>query len=112
LAVFLACVGLQAGDHFIQRSAAGHGVIYLAWGLALTVIPVLLVGCVARWACKMNFLTLAGWVAGAMTSSPALLFAEELGDGYDAPALAYAAVAPLAMLGPLVCAQIMVAVLG
>ena len=107
LAVFLACVGLQAGDHFVERLPHGGGLAFVAWGAAITVLPVLLVGLVARRFLKMNFVTLSGWVAGAMTSSPALLFAED-STRSDAPAVAYAAVAPLAMLSPILCAQLLV----
>jgi putative transport protein len=106
LAVFLACVGLQAGDHFIQRAAQGSGLVLLLWGAAVTVLPVFIVGCFARRVLGMNFITLAGWVAGAMTSSPALLFADEMAKS-DAPAVAYAAVAPLATLVPIFCAQLL-----
>jgi putative transport protein len=66
-----------------------------------------MVGIVARIWLKMNFITLAGWVAGAMTSSPGLLFANDI-SGSDAPALPYAAVAPLATLAPIICAQLLV----
>jgi putative transport protein len=106
LAVFLACVGLQAGDHFIQRAAQGSGLVLLLWGAAVTMLPVFIVGCFARLVLRINFITLSGWVAGAMTSSPALLFADEM-TGSDAPAIAYAAVAPLATLVPILCAQIL-----
>jgi putative transport protein len=106
LAVFLACVGLQAGDHFIQRAVQGSGLILLLWGAAVTVLPVFIVGCFARLVLGMNFITLSGWVAGAMTSSPALLFADEMANS-DAPAVAYAAVAPLATLVPIFCAQVL-----
>jgi putative transport protein len=106
LAVFLACVGLQAGDHFIQRAAHGAGLSLLLWGAAITIIPLFLVGSFARFALKMNFITLSGWVAGAMTSTPALLFADELTHS-EAPAVAYAAVTPLATLVPIICAQIL-----
>jgi putative transport protein len=106
LAVFLACVGLQAGDHFIQRAVQGSGLVLLLWGAAVTIVPVLIVGCFARLVLGMNFITLAGWVAGAMTSSPALLFADEMA-GSEAPAVAYAAVAPLATLVPILCAQVL-----
>src|SRR5205085_8784096 len=75
LAVFLACVGLQAGDPFVQRAAQGGGLSLLLWGAVLTIVPV--------------------FGAGAMTSSPALLFSDELAES-DAPAVAYAAIAPLA----------------
>jgi putative transport protein len=106
LAVFLACVGLQSGDHFIQRAAQGSGLTLLLWGVAVTMLPVFIVGCVARLALRMNFITLAGWVAGAMTSSTALMFADEMAKS-EAPAVAYAAVAPLATLVPIFCAQLL-----
>jgi putative transport protein len=106
LAVFLACVGLQSGDHFLQHAAQGSGVALLLWGAAVTLVPIFIVGCFARLVMQMNFITLSGWVAGAMTSSPALLFADEMA-GSDAPAVAYAAVAPLATLVPILCSQIL-----
>jgi putative transport protein len=106
LAVFLACVGLRSGDHFIQNAAHGSGLVLLLWGAAVTMLPVFIVACFARLILKMNFITLTGWVAGAMTSSPALFFADEM-VGSDAPAIAYAAVAPLATLVPIICAQVL-----
>ncbi|HZL33788.1 MAG TPA: putative transporter [Tepidisphaeraceae bacterium] len=106
LAVFLACVGLQAGDHLLHKLLTGSGLYYVLWGAAITLLPVFAVGCFARLALRMNFVTLSGWVAGAMTSSPALLFANDLA-GSDAPAVAYAAVAPLATLIPILCAQLL-----
>jgi putative transport protein len=110
LAVFLACVGMQAGNQFLHRLAHG-GLQFVVWGALVTVVPVLLVGIFARSVLKMNFLTLSGWVAGAMTSSPALLFADEL-SASDAPAVAYAAVAPLGILAPILCAQLLVVVMA
>ena len=80
----------------------------LGWGAVVTVLPVFVVGLFARLVFKLNFVTLSGWVAGAMTSTPALLLAEEV-TGSNAPALAYAAVAPLAMIVPIVCCQILAA---
>jgi putative transport protein len=109
LAVFLACVGLQQGDHYIQNLLGSGGLILVAWGAVITVLPVFLVGLFARWKYKMNFVTLSGWIAGAMTSSPALLYAGEVTQS-DAAALAYAAVAPLAMIVPILCCQFLAAV--
>lgn len=107
LAVFLACVGLRAGDGFIQNLVQSGGIELVFWGAAVTVIPVLVVGLFARSVLKMNFVTLSGWVAGALTSSPALMFANEL-VGSDAPAAVYAAVAPLGLLVPILCSQLLV----
>jgi putative transport protein len=106
LAVFLACVGLQAGNHFLQRAATGPGLALILCGIAITLIPIFLVALFARLVLRMNFITLTGWIAGAMTSSPALIFSDELAHS-DAPAVAYAAVAPLATLVPILCAQIL-----
>jgi putative transport protein len=108
LAVFLACVGLESGDHLLARitSDGGSGLWYVGWGALITIIPCLLVGCYARIVHKMNFLNLAGWVSGAMTSTTALAFANDLADS-DAPAVSYAAVAPLATLVPIICAQLL-----
>lgn len=107
LAVFLACVGLSSGKDFYQHIVSGNGLVLVAWGAIITILPVLLVGCWARVRYKMNFVTLAGWVAGAMTSSPALVFANDLTDS-EAPSVAFAAVAPLAMLTPVICSQLLV----
>ncbi|HUB27018.1 MAG TPA: putative transporter [Tepidisphaeraceae bacterium] len=109
LAVFLACVGLQQGGSFLQNLFSGGGLTLVCWGAAITMIPVLLVAVAARWAIKLNFITLSGWVAGAMTSTPALLFAGELTQS-DEPAMAYAAVAPLALIIPVFCCQALAAI--
>jgi len=106
LAVFLACVGLQSGDHFLQRLQEHGGAIYILWGAVITVVPLALIALLARTVFKMNFITLSGLLAGAMTSLPAMLFADEMA-GSDAPSVAYAAVAPLALLTPIICAQLL-----
>lgn len=107
LAVFLACVGLRAGDGFVQNLFQSGGIGLVFWGAVITVLPVLVVGALARLLLKMNFVTLSGWVAGAMTSTPGMMFASDLA-GSDAPAAVYAAVAPLGLLAPIVCAQLLV----
>jgi putative transport protein len=108
LAVFLACVGLEQGDHFAQKLLSAGGLELVAWGAVLTVVPLMAVGVIARKYFKMNFIVLSGWAAGAMTSTPALLFAAEMTQS-DAPALAYAAVAPLALIVPILCCQVLAA---
>jgi putative transport protein len=106
LAVFLACVGFAAGDHFIQRAAQNSGLALVLYGAAIAVVPVFIVACVARVVLRMNFISLGGWVAGAMGSSTTLLLMQEMTTS-DAPALAYAAVLPMAELLPIICAQIL-----
>jgi putative transport protein len=70
------------------------------------VLPVFVVACFARVVLRMNFITLVGWVAGAMGSSTTLLFTQEMTSS-NTPALAYAAVLPLAELLPIVCTQVL-----
>jgi putative transport protein len=106
LAVFLACVGLQAGGNFLQRAAAPSGLGLLLAGVAVTLLPVFVVGCFCRLFLKMNFITLSGWVAGAMTNTTSLMFADEIAKS-ETPAITYAAIAPLATLAPIICSQVL-----
>ncbi len=106
LAVFLACVGFESGGHFLERVVHG-GFIFIVWGAVITVLPVFLVAVYARVVMRMNFITVSGWIAGAMTSTPALLFASEY-TASESPAVAYAAVAPLSILSPVICTQLLV----
>jgi putative transport protein len=107
MAVFLACVGFQSGDQFFQKLVYGGGLPLVGWGIVITTVPMFLVGLFSRLVLKMNFITLSGLISGAMTSSPTLLFANEA-TGSTAPAVAYAAVYPMAMLVPVFCSQFLV----
>ncbi len=107
IAVFLACVGFQTGDHFLQHLLHDGGLPMVGWGVLVSLVPMLLVGAFARVVLKMDFVTLSGLTAGAMTNSPTLLFANEL-TGSAAPAVAYAAVYPLSMLLPVFASQLLV----
>jgi putative transport protein len=106
LAIFLACVGFASGDHFIQRASQNAGLAIFAWGCLITLLPVFAVACFARLALRMDFITLSGWTAGAMSSSTTLQLAEDLTES-NSPAVAYAAVLPLAELVPILCAQVL-----
>jgi putative transport protein len=110
LAVFLACTGLKLGNHLAQSIVHNNGLALLAWGAALTMVPPLVIGAIARIFLKMNFTSISGLISGAMTSSPALNFSREL-TGSDAPAVAFATVAPLAELVPILCAQVLAGML-
>ncbi|HEV7301419.1 MAG TPA: putative transporter [Tepidisphaeraceae bacterium] len=107
MAVFLACVGLRSGEEFFGLLFGGNGLALMAWGALVTLMPMLLVGLFARLVMKLNYVTLCGLTAGAMTSSPTLIFANDLTDS-NVPSVAYAAVYPLAMLVPVFCTQLLV----
>ena len=110
LAIFLACIGFQCGGGFLERAAHG-GAWYIVLGAVVTVLPLFLVACFARYVLRMNFVTLSGWLAGAMTSMPALLFANEATES-EAPAVAFAAVAPVSEILPIICAELLAVWMG
>ena len=109
LAIFLASVGLSAGDGFVSAVANG-GYIWLLYALVIAIIPLILVGIYARLRHKMDFFTIMGMLSGSMTNPIALNYANSLA-GSDMPAISYATVYPLAMFLRVVIAQTMIMML-
>ena len=107
IVLFLACVGLKAGGRFVDILIHGDGLLWMACAALITVLPLLIIGFIARIFLKQNFMNLCGLLAGSMTDPPALAFANNIA-GSDAPALAYSAVYPLTMLLRILVAQLMV----
>lgn len=107
IALFLACVGLQAGEHFIETFWRIEGVFWLAAAAAITLIPILTVAMLARAVWRTNYLVLCGLLAGSMTDPPALSFANSTTRS-DAPAVTYATVYPLTMFLRVAMAQILI----
>ena len=105
--LFLASVGLKAGEKFIPTLVSPQGVTWLAAGFCITLIPLVAVGIVARLLLKMNYVTLCGLIAGSMTDPPALAFANSMVKS-DGASVSYAAVYPLTMLLRILCAQALV----
>ncbi len=109
LSIFLASVGLSAGDGFVSAVANG-GYIWLLYALVIAIIPLILVGIYARLRHKMDFFTIMGMLSGSMTNPIALNYANSLA-GSDMPAISYATVYPLAMFLRVVIAQTMIMLL-
>lgn len=107
IVLFLGCVGLKAGGHFVATLRAGDGWLWMACGAVITLVPLLLVGFVMRLVQRTNFLSLCGLLAGSMTDPPALAFAHNFTNS-DAPAVAYATVYPVTMLLRIILAQVLV----
>lgn len=107
ITLFLAAVGLKSGEKFVEVLLGGDGLRWLLYGAAITALPLLTVGLVARLWKKLNYAELCGLLAGSMTDPPALAFAQET-TGSDAPAVAYATVYPLVMLLRVFSAQLVV----
>ena len=97
IVLFLAVVGLKAGGNFVETLVQGEGVLWMAFGVAITLIPLVTVAVLARWLAQINYLTLCGLLAGSMTDPPALAFANNLHPTSEASSLAYATVYPLVM---------------
>ena len=106
ISLFLACVGLEAGEGFIQTILSG-GYMWVGYGFIITVLPLLIVGTIGRSVLKINYFTLMGVLSGSMTDPPALSFANETA-GNDMPAVSYATVYPLTMFLRVVTAQILI----
>ena len=107
IVLFLAAVGLGAGSAFVDTLVRGDGLYWMACGAALTVVPLLAAAVVARLALGLNYLTLCGVLAGAMTDPPALSFATAVAGSED-PSVAYATVYPLTMILRVLSAQLLV----
>jgi putative transport protein len=109
--LFLASVGIKAGEKFLPTLLSSDGLIWLAGACAITILPLLAVGFFARLVLKMNFISLCGLLAGSMTDPPALAFANAIAKS-DTPSVAYAAVYPLTMLLRIMAAQLIVLLCG
>ena len=96
IVLFLASVGIEAGQHFVQTVVEGDGLLYVGYGFLITVIPLLIIGAIARLYFKVNYFTLMGLIAGSNTDPPALAYANQV-SGNDAPSVGYSTVYPLTM---------------
>ena len=107
LALFLASVGIKAGDGFWDTVTDGDGIKFVYCGLLITVIPILIAGCLAHWRYKFNYFTIMGMIAGSYTDPPALAYANSE-CSKEAPSTGYSTVYPLTMFLRIFTAQLMV----
>ncbi len=107
LALFLASVGIKAGGSFVQTVVEGDGLLYVGIGFLITIIPLIIMGIVARWRHKLNYYTLIGLIAGSNTDPPALAYANQVSSN-DAPAVGYSTVYPLSMFLRILTAQLLI----
>ncbi|MGI6242820.1 MAG: putative transporter [Prevotella sp.] len=107
LVLFLASVGIKAGAGFWETVVSGDGLKYVYTGFIITVIPILIVGTIARLRYKFNYFTIMGMLAGTYTDPPALAYANA-SCSKEAPAVGYSTVYPLSMFLRILSAQIIV----
>ena len=107
ICLFLASVGISSGKDFAATVFNTTGMWWVVWGFMITVLPLIVVGCIARGCYKINFLTIMGLMSGGCTDPPALAYANN-STGNDAPAVAYSTVYPLTMFLRVVAAQVLI----
>lgn len=107
LVLFLASVGIKAGDGFLETIVQGDGLKYVYTGFLITVIPIIIIGLIARLKYKFNYFTIMGMIAGTYTDPPALAYANSA-CSKDAPAVGYSTVYSLSMFLRIFTAQIIV----
>ena len=107
LVLFLASVGIKAGANFYDTVVEGDGLLYVLTGFLITIIPILIVGPVARMKFKFNYFTIAGMVSGTYTDPPALAYSNSI-CSKEAPAVGYSTVYPLSMFLRILTAQLIV----
>ena len=107
IALFLACVGLSAGDGFVDTIVNKGGFAWIGYGFIITIIPLIIIGCIGRYFYKINYFTLIGLLAGSTTDPPALVYSNSTA-GNDAPAVCYATVYPVTMFLRVLTAQLLI----
>ncbi|MDE6243054.1 MAG: putative transporter, partial [Muribaculaceae bacterium] len=107
ICLFLASVGIAAGAGFADTVFTPTGGMWVLYGFLITVIPLLVVGLLARGKYKLNYLSIMGLLSGNYTDPPALAYANKIA-GNDAPAVAYSTVYPLTMFMRVIVAQVLI----
>ena len=108
ISLFLAAVGLGAGEGFVE-AIVGGGYRWILYGVLITVIPVLITGIVGRLVCRLNFFQICGLISGSNTNPAVLAFAQNA-YGSEYTSVNYATVYPLSMFLRVLAAQILVLV--
>ena len=107
LVLFLASVGIKAGAGFFETVMQGDGLLYVLTGILITIIPILIVGPIARLKLKLNYFTIAGMISGTYTDPPALAYSNSI-CSKEAPAVGYSTVYPLSMFLRILTAQLII----
>lgn len=105
LAMYLACLGLDAGAHFFETVVRPEGVLWIGLGFAITFIPVIITGLIALKVMKVDFGSVSGMLCGSMANPMALNYVNDTIPG-DNPSVSYATVYPLSMFLRVIIAQI------
>lgn len=110
IALFLASVGIDAGDSFLHTIIDGDGLLYVAYGALITIIPILIIGIIGRSVFNLNYFTLMGLISGSTTNPAALAYSSQSANN-DSPAVAYSTVYPLTMFLRIISGQLILLLL-
>ena len=107
LSIYLACLGLDAGKGFFATVVRPEGAMWVALGLLITMLPVVILGLVALKTKRYDFGTICGILCGSMANPMALSYANDTLKG-DMASVSYASVYPLGMFVRVVIAQMLI----
>ncbi len=105
IVIYLAGLGLGAGENFFDTVFRIEGLIWIAVSFALAVIPVLAVGFIATKFLKTDYASSVGMLCGSMANPIALNYANTTTDS-DEPSVAYATVYPFSIFLRVITIQI------
>lgn len=111
ISLFLASVGIEAGGGFVDAIVNGQGLLFVMYGILITMLPILIIGVFAKYVLKLDYFTIAGIVAGSNTNPSALAYSSSLSDRTNVPAVSYSTVYPLAMFLRILTAQILLLIM-
>lgn len=107
LSLYLACLGLEAGGHFIDTIMRPEGLLWILLGFLITIVPVIIMGFVALKICRIDFGLTCGMLCGSMANPMALNYANDIVPG-DYATVSYATVYPLSMFCRVIIAQLII----
>lgn len=106
LMLFLVGAGIPGGKNFVNY----FKVAYFFYGVAMTIVPMVIGFIFARFVLKLNLLNNLGSITGGMTSTPALGTLINVA-GTDDVASAYAATYPIALIAVVLVSQFIIILL-
>ncbi len=107
LSLYLACLGLEAGSHFIDTIMRPEGLLWILLGFLITIVPVIIMGFVALKICHIDFGLTCGMLCGSMANPMALNYANDIVPN-DYATVSYATVYPLSMFCRVIIAQLII----
>lgn len=106
LSLYLACLGLDAGAHFVETIMRPEGMLWVALGFLITFLPIVAVALLSLRLFRLDFGRVAGIMCGSMANPMALGYANDTIPG-DRPAVAYATVYPVCMFLRVIIIQLL-----